>query len=59
MNEKCVHKNNVFIKKRSKSLNKIQEHFVYNIRYENNNEIYIAQNINPYIRFKQYMWKPL
>jgi hypothetical protein len=59
MNEKCVHKNNVFIKKRNKSLNKIQKHFVYNIRYENNNEIYITQNINPYKRFQQYMWKPL
>ncbi len=36
-------------------MNNIQEHFVYNIRCENNNKIYIGQNINPYKRFKQHM----
>jgi predicted GIY-YIG superfamily endonuclease len=45
-------------KKRSNSLNNIQEHFVYNIRCENNNKVYIRQSIDPYKRFKQHMHRP-
>ncbi len=45
-------------KKRSNSLSNIQEHFVYNIRCENNNKVYIGQSINPYKWFKQHMRKP-
>jgi hypothetical protein len=45
-------------KKGSNSLNNIQEHFVYNIRCENNNKIYIGQSVDPYKWFKQHMRKP-
>jgi hypothetical protein len=45
-------------KKRSNSLNNIQKHFVYNIKCEKNNKIYIGQSIDPYKRFKQHMRKP-
>ncbi len=46
------------LKKGRNSLNNIQEHFMYNITCENNNKIYIGQNINPYKRFKQHMRRP-
>jgi hypothetical protein len=45
-------------KKGRNSLNNIQEHFVYNIRCENNNKIYIGQSTNPYKQFKQHIHKP-
>ncbi len=32
---------------------------MYNIRYENNNKIYIGQNIDPYKQFKQHVHRPL
>jgi predicted GIY-YIG superfamily endonuclease len=43
------------LKKGKNSLNNIQEHFMYNITCENNNKVYIGQNIDPYKRFKQHM----
>jgi hypothetical protein len=39
-------------KKGSNSLNNIQNHFVYNIKCENNNKIYIGWSIDPYKWFK-------
>jgi hypothetical protein len=45
-------------KKGSNSLNNIQEHFVYNIRCENNNKLYIRHNIDPYKQFKEHMSRP-
>ncbi len=46
------------LKKGRNSLNNIQEHFMYIITCENNNKVYIGQNINPYKRFKQHMRRP-
>jgi hypothetical protein len=45
------------LQKREKLLGH-QEHFVYNIRCENNDKIYIGQNIDPYKWFKQHMHRP-
>jgi hypothetical protein len=49
---KCTYKKEIF------SLNNTQKHFVYNIKCENNNKVYIGQNIDPYKWFKQHMHKP-
>jgi predicted GIY-YIG superfamily endonuclease len=43
------------LKKGKNSLNNIQKHFMYNITCENNNKVYIGQNIDPYKQFKQHM----
>ncbi len=36
----------------------IEEHFVYKVTCENNNKVYIGQNMNPYQWFKQHMHRP-
>jgi predicted GIY-YIG superfamily endonuclease len=51
-------KNAMYLQKRSNALNNIQKHFVYNIRCENNNKLYIGQSIDPYKQFKQCMCRP-
>jgi hypothetical protein len=51
-------RNAMCLQKRGNFLNNIQEHFVYSIRCENNNKVYIGQSINPYKRFKQHMRRP-
>jgi len=41
-------KNTMCLKKGRNSLNNVQKHFMYNITCENNNKVYIGQNIDPY-----------
>ncbi len=51
-------KNTMCLKKGRNSLNNIQKHFMYSITCENNNKVYIGQNIVPYKWFKQHMHRP-
>jgi predicted GIY-YIG superfamily endonuclease len=51
-------KNAMYLQKRDKLLKQHKEHFVYNIKCENNNKIYIGQNIDLYKWFKEHMGRP-